>query len=212
MEHSPAALETTGRRRAGTPPGLARWYLRRLGGARRVLDAGCGTGTLAHAAGGQIELHGLDRDPALVAMARRYGQATVWDLERTPLPFATASFDAVIAKDVIEHVQHPVALLREFHRLMRPGGVLLVSVPMAKPRAVWDDYTHVRGFTHNAIVALVQDTGFQVQGSHRMGPLPLAVSFGLIAAVPLLLLVPGLSYFARSYELWAVRVPSTVGA
>jgi len=200
-----AGRGTAGRCRAGIPPALARWYLRRLGTARRVLDAGCGTGALARAAGGQIEFHGLDSDPAAVALAGRYGQAAVWDLESGPLPFTSAFFDAVVAKDVIEHVDRPLELLLEFRRVLRPGGILLASVPMAKPRAVWDDYTHVRGFTRNALAYLTQDAGFRVSGVRRMGPLPLASRLGLIALVPLLLRLPGLSYFARSWEICAAR-------
>lgn len=52
------------------------------------------------------------------------------NLEREPLPFADASFDRVVFSEVIEHlVYSPLPVLREFHRVLRPGGRVVISTP-----------------------------------------------------------------------------------
>jgi SAM-dependent methyltransferase len=48
------------------------------------------------------------------------------------LPFADAAFDAVISADVLYHVEHDAAALRESHRVLRPGGLLVVNVPACR--------------------------------------------------------------------------------
>lgn len=55
----------------------------------------------------------------------------------TALPFADGSFDRVVASQVLEHLEDPVAALREWARVLAPGGVLLVAVPDARKKDVW---------------------------------------------------------------------------
>ena len=73
----------------------------------------------------------------------------------------TRAFDGVVLKDVLEHVQDPVAVVREVHRLLRLGGRVFASSPDAQ-RWVWDDYTHRRPFTRKSFRLLFADQGFEV--------------------------------------------------
>lgn len=80
----------------------------------------------------------------------------------TALPFADASLDVVSAFDVVEHVADDVGLLRELHRVLRPGGRLLVSVPAYQ--WAWSSHDvaagHHRRYTRPRLVAALDAAGF----------------------------------------------------
>lgn len=101
-----------------------------------ALEVGCGDGGfLLHLARRCRRLVGLDAYDASLLRARRRAPRAVLvqgDLARVPL--ADGQLDLAVALDVLEHVE-PEAALAELHRLVRPGGRLLLSVP-ASP-ALW---------------------------------------------------------------------------
>ena len=98
-------------------------------GGRRVLDVGCGTGTMLGYLSRYGEAQGIDADPEAVRFCRERGLEGVRLVEPGPLPHDPETFDLVTALDVIEHVDDDAGLLREIARVLRPGGTLLVSVP-----------------------------------------------------------------------------------
>lgn len=104
---------------------------RPAGQSLRVLDAGCGTGglmaRLAQEPG--AEVYGLDLSRDALAFTRGRGQPRLVQGDVTALPFADDSFDLVTALDVVEHVEQDEQALAEIRRVLRPGGVLLMSVP-----------------------------------------------------------------------------------
>lgn len=112
--------------------------------ADAVVNLGCGLGPQAVAYKGTFaRMVGVDLDAARLNDSRVLlseqgvtGYETVHaPVEATGLP--SASFDKALAIDIIEHVIDPAAFLREAHRLLKPGGELLVSVP-----AMHDHYVH----------------------------------------------------------------------
>jgi SAM-dependent methyltransferase len=189
------------------PTSLPALYFRQLRGARRVLDLGCGTGDLGrHARGHDADIFGVDIDVGALKQAARFERVICLDLESASLPYADATFDAVVAKDIFEHVQDPGRLAREVARVTRPGGMVVASVVMARPRAVWADYTHVRGFTRHTASQLLEDAGLRVEQVWRMGGVPLTGRLGLVWLVPALLRLPGCNQlWASSWELRARR-------
>jgi SAM-dependent methyltransferase len=192
-------------------PALAARYYRLLGSAKVILDLGCGRGCLGRLKPSpEIEVHGLDHDPLAVEEASRYEKAVCLDLDHERLPYGDAAFEAAIAKDILEHLQDPPRVLREIRRVLRPGGRLLVSVPMEYPWVVWNDYTHVRGFTKDAIRLLLEDAGFDVLHVLPMGGVPLAGRLGLVDWIPRFLALPGARrWFGRSWEGLAIRAHRT---
>ena len=189
----------------GTPPALVRDYFRRLGLVSLVLDLGCGVGGVAQAAPPGVRVIGVDHDRGALELAARHGAVLAWDAgSGRRLPFPHNRFDAVIARDVLEHLDHPWDAVREMYEALRPGGLALASVPMARARVVWNDYTHRRGFTRAAVRQLFLDAGFEVERVERMGPAPLLARLGLIRATPWVLRIPVLDHFwGTSWEILA---------
>ena len=134
----------------------------------RLLDIGCGTGWLARHFG---DYTGVDGSPSAVEQAARHGRDVRLADVADPLPFPDASFDAVVLKDLLEHVADPVAVVAETRRLLRPGGRVFASSPDAQ-RWVWDDYTHRRPFTRKALRLLFRDGGFTVERSGYESVMP----------------------------------------
>jgi SAM-dependent methyltransferase len=188
-------------------PSLVAYYYRHFGHVRRILDLGCGLGCMGRLKPeAAIEVYGLDIDEVAVAEARQYENAQVWNLETPRLPFDEDYFDAVLAKDILEHLQAPWVLVAEIYRILRPGGVVMASAVMAKPGIVWDDYTHIRGFTRRALGMLFEDVGFDVLHIHKMGGVPLAGKLHLIKWLPWLLRFPPFDFlFGTSLEIKARR-------
>ena len=140
-------------------PGYFRDVTRHFPPGARVLDVGCGTGWLAdHFA----DYTGLDGSPDAVAAAVERGRDVRLHDVAEPLPCEDTSFDAVVMKDLLEHVPDPVALVREVRRVLRPGGRVFASSPDAQ-RWVWDDYTHRRPFTRKSFRLLFADQGLDVE-------------------------------------------------
>ena len=103
-------------------------------GRIHVLDAGCGTGGLIlrlRAAHPEWKYSGIDFMPLACELAReRCGpEVDVRVASITDLPFADESFDAVVSADVICQVVNPEDAMREFFRVLRPGGVVVINVP-----------------------------------------------------------------------------------
>ena len=99
-----------------------RRFLDALPRETRVLDAGCGEGVLVDEYAGRLAIEGLDPN---------YSSDRVRTGSLTALPYADGAFDRALCLDVLEHLsfeEQPRALA-ELHRVLRPGGELLVSVP-----------------------------------------------------------------------------------
>lgn len=110
----------------------------------RVLDAGCGPGNLlVEFAKRSGTVFALDASPRMLQVARSHTEAVKCENVRfhvgsiTALPFADASFDLVCSAGVIEYLDSPDAAIGEFHRVLKPGGILLLPTTNVLAPAHW---------------------------------------------------------------------------
>jgi ubiquinone/menaquinone biosynthesis C-methylase UbiE len=102
--------------------------LKRYRAEEPMLDAGCGTGlNMASMPAGST---GIDLNPRNLDLIRKRlpnRQLVQGDIEK--MPFDDASFATVVCTEVLEHVPYPATALKEIHRVLKPRGVLIGSVP-----------------------------------------------------------------------------------
>lgn len=141
-------------------------FVEAIGRGKRVLDLGCRSGALTRHFLQGNSVVGLDVDAAALEKARALGIEPVQGNVEDPLPFEDASFDAVVAGELFEHLRFPDALVAEIERVLRPGAVLVGSVPNAfrlqsrlrflRGRSPEDDPTHLRMFSPDMIRGLLR--------------------------------------------------------
>ncbi len=152
-----------------------------------LIDLGCGDGALLRLApsrkiGLDLSVTGLGRVPA--AIPRVCG-----DLDSPRLPFRDTCADAVAILDALPYVESPLRLFREIARILKPGGLLIASVPngrqlprllgllAGKPIALSSEETPYDGgqrhiFTDRSMVLLMETTGFDCERVMGLLPVP----------------------------------------
>jgi len=147
-----------------------------------VLDAGCGTGGLLRrlqAARPAWALAGVDFSPLACALAKERTGLTVTEGSVTALPFADGTYDAVTSCDVVCQVAEPLAVLREFHRVLRPGGIAVITMPAYRWMHSYHDRAvgNLRRYSRNETGELLRSAGFRLERATYWNTLlfPLAV-------------------------------------
>jgi SAM-dependent methyltransferase len=142
-----------------------------------VLDAGCGTGgLLARLEAGfpGRPLMGVDIAAAALACARVKTRASLARASVAALPFPDRVFGAVVSVDVLCHrAVDPDCALREFHRVLVPGGTLTLNMPAHRwLHAVHDDRVHNRSrYALKEIRAMLAAAGFETIDAHHWNSL-----------------------------------------
>jgi len=161
-----------------------------VGRGERVLDLGCGGGRHAFQAvrlGARVVA--LDAQADEVAQVRntigammdagqvaRDDEAGVVQGNALRLPFSDASFDRVIAAEVLEHIPEDTTAMAELSRVLRPGGTMAVTVPRFGPEAVnwalsreYHDVPggHVRIYRRSTLVERLRNVGLRPLASHH---------------------------------------------
>ena len=135
--------------------------------AKEILDVGCGTGAILKQLGNPEKNVGIDLAPEAISFCRQRGLNNVQQGDIHALPFPDVSFDAVICSSVLYHqwVSDVEGAVREMHRVLRPGGALLINVPAfpflhsAHDEAVMT----ARRFTKPEIRQLLEKQNFKIQ-------------------------------------------------
>jgi len=94
------------------------------------------------------------------------------DISREPVPLASDSVDLILMLHVIEHIRDPSHLMSECVRALKRGGGLYVRTPNIKKigHSFWDDYTHVRPYTPEALAGLAHASGFRTRALFSSSP------------------------------------------
>jgi SAM-dependent methyltransferase len=168
----------------------------------RVLDVGCGTMPFK----GHLErLPAVTGYDSLDVEARTPGVTFIASIDRmAPVPDAT--YDTVLCSEVLEHVPDPFAGLREIRRVLKPGGVLLLSVPfLARLHEEPHDYFR---YTEHGLRQTLARLAYEVDdlaatgsvfsfAGHQVSSLLIPATFG----------IPGLEYLAFAFNAVVVVLP-----
>jgi len=144
------------------------------------LDVGCGAGAIAKAIKRErpdLSVCGVDVSRSAIARARSDPQGVDFRIAAaTRLPFADASIDAATMFDVLEHVEEPEAVLKEIARVLKPGGLFHIALPLEGQRGTiypllsrlgWDGKRrhsgHIQAFDNAGFRGLTGSVGLPVQ-------------------------------------------------
>ena len=134
----------------------------------RILDLGCASGQLLQElrAEGYTEVTGIDFSEEAVARCCAAGaDARLMDAQK--LDFPDATFDVINASDVLEHLPEEGRALREWGRVLKPGGLAVIFVPAFM--FLWTEHDeanmHFRRYRRDELVRLIEANGLVVQRS-----------------------------------------------
>ncbi|MBI5153660.1 class I SAM-dependent methyltransferase [Candidatus Poribacteria bacterium] len=153
----------------------------------RVLDVGCGTGLMLQTLAAWRPI-GLDFSRLALKFCGQRGLHQTIQGDVVHLPLADESLDLILALDLMEHVERDDLLIREFNRVLRPGGHLMITVP-AHP-CLWSDHDialhHYRRYTYTSLKKVLRLGRFQ----------PVKYSYGIYFLHPIIVV------FRRLQRLW----------
>lgn len=138
---------------------------RRPEGSLRILDIGCGTGTMVTHLMRYGRAYGVDMDHEAVVYCTERGLDVMVQASAGQLPFENETFDLVTMLDVLEHIVDDGAALTEARRILRKGGLLMVAVPAY--RFLWgvqDEVSqHQRRYSSTQLQQRVRSAGLTVK-------------------------------------------------
>jgi len=153
--------------RAGTRAVLDRQHARIAGWlapqtGERILDIGCGAGHLLAWLAAHTPAHfdGLDLSPVSLRRARATGARDLVAADATALPLRDGSYDAVVCNGAAHHLPDLAGALREVHRVLRPGGRLLLFEPVDSPFAGAVRHTLFRSSRYESPADLAHKSAF----------------------------------------------------
>jgi SAM-dependent methyltransferase len=148
---------------------LVRELVRRAAPDRKsaILEIGCSGGPLLQMlqSDGYDHLTGIDISPEAIQLCRRRKLENVRVMDALQPDFAPASFDVIVASDVLEHLADAPGALEAWHALLRPGGTLIVFVPAFMMLWSGHDEVNQHFYRYRAaeLATLAQSCGYEVR-------------------------------------------------
>lgn len=132
-----------------------------------ILEVGCSGGVLIEflKRQGFTKLHGIDIDEKAIEICRQRGINEVGVADAQETGFKDQQFDVLIASDVLEHIKHEDEALLEWHRILKPGGKLIIFVPAFK--FLWSNHDevnrHFRRYSKSGLIKTLEKNDFKTE-------------------------------------------------
>ena len=127
-----------------------------------ILDIGCGTGAMSQKLNTKGLVVSADFNPLALTFSRKRGLHRLCNADAMNLPFKSESFDVIISLDILEHLPNDCAALREYVRVLKPGGKLFATVPAYA--SLWSGHDvalmHHRRYHTGELQRKVREAGF----------------------------------------------------
>ena len=131
----------------------------------RIVDIGCGAGATLKQLEDLGVATGVDISSSAISYCRQRGCKRVCRVEEKALPFGDNKISLIVSLDVLEHIDHENQHLREYHRILKDDGKLLLTVP-ALPW-LWSSHDranrHRRRYTLNHLKTLLEREGWRIE-------------------------------------------------
>lgn len=129
-----------------------------------IVDVGCGTGATAAQLRQYGTVIGVDISPIALSWSRQRGLHNLLLATAERLPFVHESVDVIIATDILEHLDDDVAVLKEFYRVLKRGGYVVITVPAYS--ILWSEHDlalmHRRRYVAGVLAQRCRSAGFEI--------------------------------------------------
>ena len=132
----------------------------------KVLDIGCSSGTLIQQiiTKNVVKVYGIDISDNAIELSKNKGLKNVRTMDASKLDFDDKKFDIIIASDVLEHINEDLDALKEWKRVLKPNGHMVLFVPANK--ILWsnnDIYSqHYRRYEKQQLIDRLVTSGFSI--------------------------------------------------
>jgi ubiquinone/menaquinone biosynthesis C-methylase UbiE len=134
----------------------------------RLLDYGCGTGATLMLLNEYGKSSGADIDRYALNYCLRRGLSRLHKIRGKKLPFSKNQFQLITCLDVLEHIPDDAFTLKEFHRILKPGGTLILFVPAFA--SLWSELDahshHHRRYTKIELLQKIKTAEFNIEETY----------------------------------------------
>ncbi|HLC67808.1 MAG TPA: methyltransferase domain-containing protein [archaeon] len=166
---------------------IGRKFYNKINGlkGKRILEVGCGTGDICKDLTKDNEVHGIDLSSKSLKAAKSRGVITKMYNIENGLPYKSAHFDILICSELVEHLFDPEHVIKEANRVLKKGGLLLLSTPnfystinrlkilKGRHRGIelpnYAAQQHIRFYSHASIREMLVRNNFAVANQEGIG-------------------------------------------